>query len=69
MMAATNIWTSGPDPEVHALARARELGYKDPRVARTVLIHGTHASLVAVIVADGEAEAEQHREPQRRKGA
>jgi hypothetical protein len=62
----TNIWTNGPDPELVALARARELGFKDPRVARTVVVQGSRSVLVGVIVAEGEEEARAHREARRR---
>jgi prolyl-tRNA editing enzyme YbaK/EbsC (Cys-tRNA(Pro) deacylase) len=66
MTAITNIWVNGPDPEAAALERARDLGYKDPRVARTLTVRGSQFAGVAVVIAEGEAEAEAHRAGLRR---
>lgn len=62
-----NIWFNGPEPEAreHALAEARRLGYKAPVVARVVPVRGSRVTLLGVIVADGEAEAEASREARR----
>lgn len=68
MTAITNIWVSATSkrPEEPAKARARELGYADPHVARTVLVQGTHGGLIAVIVAEGKEEAEANAAARRR---
>jgi hypothetical protein len=68
-VSVTNIWTNGPEPDAVALERAREIGYRDPVVARTVVVQGSRTVLVGVIVAEGEEEAESHRAARRRSRA
>lgn len=70
-MTVTNVWTTGPgDRQRAALRAARRLGYRNPAVARVVEVRGAHGEWTGVLVAEGKAEAEQHRRAgRRRKGA
>jgi prolyl-tRNA editing enzyme YbaK/EbsC (Cys-tRNA(Pro) deacylase) len=66
-MSTMNIWAMGPDPKAEALEVARELGYKDPVVARTLTVNGQQFAGVAVIVAEGQDEADAHAQARRRR--
>jgi len=68
-MSIVPIWVSGPDPEAAARRLARQLGYRDPVVARRVLVQGSRSNSVCIIVAEGPEEAEANRVAGRRRKA